>query len=265
MKKLSTTPKVFLYLSFITGLLFLSSCRKGCTDPQAINYDDDAKKNCCCEYAPTLSLKIEPVFNGQPFELNKEYTTDDGRKVSFSKTKIILSNIKLNNTDIPDQANIGHYLFSGEPVEFNIGNINPGTYTSLSFTVGVDSLTNKTKLPSNFAAGHPLADTDMHWSWATGYIFVKLEGMADTSAVPDGIVDNILLYHLGTDLTREKVTLNINKTVTGGSNDKIVVPVKIDIAEYLDGINVITENETQTMDNPALADKVAANAPKVFK
>ena len=46
------------FISAIAALILLSftlimSCDKkeGCTDPTATNYDSDAKKNCCCEYA----------------------------------------------------------------------------------------------------------------------------------------------------------------------------------------------------------------------
>ena len=29
---------------FLTVIIFLQSCKKGCTDPTAVNYDPDAKK-----------------------------------------------------------------------------------------------------------------------------------------------------------------------------------------------------------------------------
>lgn len=49
-----------LTLSFI---LFLSCTKKeGCMDPQASNYDNEAKKNCCCEYETTTQNKIHSGF-----------------------------------------------------------------------------------------------------------------------------------------------------------------------------------------------------------
>lgn len=50
-------------------ILFISafaaiSCERpeGCTDPLALNYDENAEKNCCCEYAPVLNVPSTYVF-----------------------------------------------------------------------------------------------------------------------------------------------------------------------------------------------------------
>ncbi|HNR18628.1 MAG TPA: hypothetical protein PKN75_01110 [Bacteroidia bacterium] len=43
-----------IVLFFCTSTLLQSCCKKeGCTDIKATNYDSEAEKNCCCEYAPT--------------------------------------------------------------------------------------------------------------------------------------------------------------------------------------------------------------------
>ena len=61
-----TLPKSLLLVA-LTALIAapLTSCTKkeGCTDPSAINYDADADKDCCCEYA-TPAADPTTVING---------------------------------------------------------------------------------------------------------------------------------------------------------------------------------------------------------
>src|SRR5690554_7548864 len=66
----------------------------------------------------------------------------------------------------------------------------PGDYSNFSsFTanIGVDSTQNYED-PSARDADDPLFilnSGDMHWGWNTGYIFVMLEGKADTTAAQE--------------------------------------------------------------------------------
>jgi hypothetical protein len=48
----------------------LTSCKKneGCTDPNATNYDPDADKDCCCEYAPE-NTEQTTVINGETYHV----------------------------------------------------------------------------------------------------------------------------------------------------------------------------------------------------
>jgi hypothetical protein len=61
-----TLPKSLLFAA-LTALIAapLTSCSKkeGCTDPSAINFDADADKDCCCEYA-TPAADPTTVING---------------------------------------------------------------------------------------------------------------------------------------------------------------------------------------------------------
>ena len=260
------TNKFYFAILLLTGLVLFSSCkRKGCTDPVATNYDSDAKKNCCCEYTPSLALKFNTTFEGQPFELNKEYIqSSSGRKLKFTKVKFYVSNVFLDNQGLANEANYGHFQYNSVETVFSAGSFPVGSYQNLHFQVGVDSVTNKQKLPSDFPSGHPLADSDMHWSWNTGYIFIKLEGMVDTTPVPDNTLDKIFLFHLGLDPIRKGISLNM--PVTGNENDKdpIELAIQVRLEQFFNNIDLATENNTQTLDNLPLAEKMANNIPAVF-
>ena len=74
-----------------------------------------------------------------------------------------------------------------------------GNYTDIVFHLGVDHIHNHT--------GDQPGDLDpingMLWTWNTGYIFFKHEGMYTKA---DGTNES-LLYHLGTDATYTQVSL----------------------------------------------------------
>ncbi|MBK8499803.1 MAG: hypothetical protein IPL52_13545 [Flavobacteriales bacterium] len=63
MKLLKNTTSALLLL--VSVAVALPACKKkeGCTDPTATNYDADADKDCCCEYASTPSNVIEVQGN----------------------------------------------------------------------------------------------------------------------------------------------------------------------------------------------------------
>lgn len=98
---------------------------------------------------------------------------------------------------------------SGAPFKTTItGNVVPGTYTGISFTLGVPirSADLSTKLNHSNAADTantpaPLQSLAMNWSWQSGRKFVKIEFAPTTPAkkFSAGVVGNVtnLLMHLG--------------------------------------------------------------------
>ena len=48
----------------VIGLTMLTGCSKeeGCMDPDAVNYNDKAKKDCCCQYTVTYSISGSSNF-----------------------------------------------------------------------------------------------------------------------------------------------------------------------------------------------------------
>lgn len=59
------TPIALLLLGTVATML--PACKKkeeGCTDPAAINYNPDADKDCCCEYATTKEFTVTDLGGG---------------------------------------------------------------------------------------------------------------------------------------------------------------------------------------------------------
>jgi hypothetical protein len=98
-------------------------------------------------------------------------------------------------------------------------------FSSIDFVLGVDTSFNHDD-PSAFPNNSPLNIMNagsMHWGWNTGYIFISVEGKADTLA--DGI-DNFDLsysYHIGTDLYQQAMSFsNVNWVKTAAHQHTLV-------------------------------------------
>jgi len=88
-----------LIILALTGVaLTVSSCRKGCTDPVAENYDARAKKNDnTCTYIdplPTTSnviLEMTYMVGNESFALNTDFIDDYGNKYQFTLARFYVS------------------------------------------------------------------------------------------------------------------------------------------------------------------------------
>ena len=138
-------------------------------------------------------------------------------------------------------------------------------FPSLDFVLGVDTSFNHDD-PSAFPNNSPLNIMNagsMHWGWNTGYIFISVEGKADTLA--DGI-DNFDLsysYHIGTDLYQQAMSFS-NLTWVKTAAHQHTLAFNLDMESFF-------FNPTQPIDIPnepfthsgaglsALTQKVALN------
>ena len=137
-------------------------------------------------------------------------------------------------------------------------NIPEGNYKGIKFAIGVDSTINNED-PAIYASEHPLSITNnAHWTWNSGYIFVKFEGKIDS--LPNGNEDlsQILLYHLGTNPLYREVSFDHNFTVVAGN--EFVYQLQLDIDRIFfsesDTLDARHDNDTQTLDNFDLAERV---------
>lgn len=258
--RISPIALMGLSLGLLVGA---TGCKKeGCTDPAALNYDPDAKKDDgSCQYNTdaTLKLHFHPDGNGAVFQYGNTYTNWEGRGFDLDIAQFFVSNITLLSAT-------GNYTFedfwllvSPDQHVYSIADFPPGDYTGLSFQVGVDTITNNTKLPADFEAGHVLANTDMHWSWNDGYIFAKFEGHGDTSAVVDSIPEVDLIYHLGTNALIQDVS--INYPFTASDNEEVQLNLKVEYPKFFDNVDFPTDFTSHTTNNMPVAAQIMANIP----
>ncbi len=111
------------------------------------------------------------------------YTNSSGESFTVTKLKYYISNVRLLNADsvvysLPD----GYFLVdeSNQPsTKLSFPNVPGGAYTSIKFTLGVDSARNV----SGAQTGALDPANGMFWTWSSGYIFYKLEGTSTAAPV----------------------------------------------------------------------------------
>ena len=134
----------------------------------------------------TVSFEVKNMVGPQALALDgTAYTTASGETFTVSTFEYYLSNIKFTKSDGTIYAAPAEYhlVNAAKPAStsFTISNVPAGDYTGVSFVVGVDSTT--TKADPLALTGDLNPANSMYWAWATGHIFLKLEGTV-TSASP---------------------------------------------------------------------------------
>ena len=267
-------------LMAITTVAALSSCSKkddnNDSTPAKVSLQFD-------NYVGTEKLAL-----GASASAAKAYTSN-GQTLKFSEVKYVITNVvlvKADGTKVPyhtEDLDKGGFLInqaktaSLTPV---LSGIPEGEYKGIEFGLGVKKELNNLKLQDRFPNFYRLTGEFkhsgiMHWEWANGYRFVKLEGWysnptpgKDKEGNPlPAITDGELSIHIGSAFKGTKVigedkkvkgieneTLNIdrdafrfvsldfpkNLSVKGGATAKVTI--KADFDKLINGTNKISLN-----------------------
>ncbi len=213
------------------------------------------------------------TVKGLPLVLNDSlYTNSFGEQYSIKNLKYYISNISLSGNTAADKNENCHLVdeASDGSKTFSIS-IKPGTYTTVDFTIGVDSLHNVSGAQTG--ALDPL--NGMFWTWNSGYIMAKLEGSSNVSSQ----VNNRFEYHIGgfsgTNNTVKKISLpfTIHHLPTGQAGSPltidpaktIAIVIEADLDKWWQSPNDIKIATTPVCTTPGeLAKKIAANYSNLF-
>jgi len=254
--------KIILFILIVISTL--SGCKKkGCTDESAENYNANATHNDgSCTYSAIDSIKIHitPVYNGLDLYLDSSYNTIEGYGVKFTTISFFMSQLN-NQEDTINMSSIFDFrekgtLLLGAAKDYN-------TYSELQGLVGVDPINNHSD-PSAFNTDSDLnienAGT-MHWSWNTGYIFIKIEGKADTLA--NETFNHNFSFHIGTDALLQTCSFENLSWEQTGENEH-TLNLQLDLSSFLgaEGNAIDLKDEFLTHSNNSeqlLSDKVVTN------
>ena len=189
------------------------------------------KKEKKTEENPTtgsVQIKLHHLWNADSLILDSQYvhpTSND--TFSFTTFKYYISNIKLKKTDgtwfsVPDS----YYLIdlnNGSTNSLTLSNVPTGDYSEISMLFGVDS----TRNVSGAQSGALSTIHGMFWSWNTGYIMLKAEGVSPNSS------SGSYAFHLGgfqganSVLKIKNFVLSTiaNSSVTGSNLSKIGIQI----------------------------------------
>ncbi|MEZ4887573.1 MAG: MbnP family protein [Chitinophagales bacterium] len=211
-------------------------------------------------------LQIEEQVDGASFSMGNAYLNSLNQQYKFETLLFYLSNIALISEDGTEQPLVDvvlHNYTDPNSLKFNIPE---GKYTAIKFGLGLDPDLNLTD-PTTVAEDSPFhSDRGMYWVWATMYKFVKFEGRASADSNVSDLTD-AFLYHLGTNPYYQEITLPRSIEIDDKEETKVKIVLNID--QIFDNattpIDIINENQTQTGDNPTLAQKVKKNLVAAFE
>ena len=215
-----------------------------------------------------LSLTVQPTFGTENLFLDSVYTTVEGYDFKILDFKFYMTDVK-NNSNSLAEAILYDFRESGKTALRTIGD--PTKFTSLQGSIGVIESLNHDD-PSAFPNESPLNISNagpMHWGWNTGYIFIVIEGKADT--LNDGIAlfDHSFTYHIGTDTYLENFSFS-NLSWVKNSTYEYELPLKFEFDNFLQNngqnIDLKTEYLTHTASGQeAITQKAKLNFKQALK
>jgi hypothetical protein len=254
-----TTKKITLIIIAATLLTIFFSCRKKDTTTST-------------PPTPKGDLYFHLHTNIDTTEADSGIVCSDaaGRKFQLNIAQFYLSGIALKKTDGSVYNISGAYVLKtiSEEVYMVASGVPAGNYSSVSFNVGIDASTNQTD-PASHSPG-PLAMQDPSmWFGSTsqGYIFVNVQGLADTSATHTGTVNYPFSYKLGTSSLLRTVNMP-SQAFSVVANQSAVVHMVADCGKLLEGVNFKTQNSATPFGNAAevsTAAQIANNIQNMFR
>lgn len=188
-----------------SAAIFFVSCKK----EDVKQYNNNVKGD--------LSVEFDNIVGSANLALNTgTYTNASGESFKITKLKYYVSNFVFTKTDgtvytVPQDS--CYFLVDEEDEDTHEPemHIPEGEYKTVQFTLGVDSLRNTMDLAHRTGDLDPTAaGADMYWTWNSGYIFLKMEGISTAST----LTDSAFFYHIGGFGGYSTATINNIKTIT---------------------------------------------------
>jgi len=195
-----------------------------------------------CKAQETLRIAIDLMYEGQPLVLETTaYRFGQTDSLYIDLLRFYITDIHLIGAGISAAATTAHLVDAADTstCQFAIAPLAAGTYTSIQFTIGVDSASNTTG-----AHGGDLDPAKgMYWTWNTGYVMAKMEGRSPVCRS----LHHAFEYHIGGFMppfnTARQVILTIPSGLTITANGQPpTIQLQADAAAWFTGTDLSTNN-----------------------
>lgn len=192
------------------------------------------------------------------------YTNPFGEKYSINKFRYYISNVRLVNNQGVFTKNTASFLIDEadpQSKEINL-KVPMGHYKRLYFLLGVDS----SKNVSGAQDGALDPTKDMFWTWNTGYVMAKLEGISTSSS----LVNNKYEYHIGGFEGKYNVLKEISFDLPEADDlkpiNQLTILITADVNEWWNAVHEIKIIQHAAINSPgALALAMSDNYSKMFR
>lgn len=194
--------------------------------------------------SPEVTLRFNFTFGTQPLQYNQEYPLEGKTiKLELIKFYVAMPALRKATGEWVSFFDSYHLVDLDHPV-IRAGQLPQGDYTAFRFGIGVDSTRNIQTDPlaipaTDYPTDHPLnASADMWWGWATGYIFIKIEGRMDTNGngTYSDIEDKAISYHPGVSALYTPLLVNKSFAVSGDGTE---LTIQVDLEKLLFNLDLL--------------------------
>jgi hypothetical protein len=180
-----------------------------------------------------LTIKLNLTANGTALHLNSLYTNDLGEDYSVTAFKFYLSNLSIADAQggTAYEKESYHLVDASDSTTLVFqAPLSRISFDHLNFMIGVDSLRNV----SGAQTGALDPTNGMFWTWNSGYIMAKLEGISPSSPDPGQRFQYHIGGYAGAEATQRWVSLGFpgSKAYTLAANTPLEVTITVDIDKW---------------------------------
>lgn len=210
-----------------------------------------------------LTIRFKNYVKNNPLVFDSVcYKNELGQSYTVSMFKYYVGNFSLKNIRGKEFISKGCFLINQEDtnsMQVIINNIPGGIYSSIQFTLGVDSIDNCSGAQSG--ALDPV--NGMFWAWNSGYIFLKMEGISPAS----NSTGKRLEYHIGGYKVPNNCVRKINLQFENGGiavEKNVVIDIKADVSRLFASPNTIDFSKLSSVTDFHHATNIADNYSCMF-
>ena len=213
----------------------------------------------------TSAFKLELVHKAgaQDFSMNEQYSNSSGETFKIITLRYLISKVKLRKSD-DTEIDLSQYFLvdpsTGTPLQ--VANVPFGEYTGMSYSIGVDSLTNTRGAQS----GTLDAINSMDWSDWGGFINFELLGTSPSSTASTKIFEysiNGFRYPYSTEQIIFHSFGSNRLTIQKGNIP--FVRISVDILElFKNPVDISIASVTKVLGSGVNSKKIADNYQDMF-
>jgi hypothetical protein len=253
MKNISKILSIALLLGF-------TACKKDTKEPEPTPTPTPPTQT----YG-SLKLEFENMVDTNALAFNTNYLNQKGDTFKVTTFKYYISNIVVTKDDNTTfvEPNSYHLVDHSSPATtvITLTNVPTGSYKSVSFMLGVDSV--RSAGGATVQVGDLANSGNMYWAWNSGYIMLKLEGTSPKSPASN----KALTYHIGGYGGVNKAQRNFSfNFVSGGSTNANVsttvapdIHLKADVLELFKTPTLVDVTTLHTVHMPGSSAKTIAD------
>lgn len=208
-----------------------------------------------------LVVNFSHTANGKQIVLrDSTYLNSFGESYQLSRLKYYISNVRFGGPTVVSTGT-GVFLVEAGAADSILLQVPGGTFNKIYFTLGVDSILNCSGAQEG--ALDPL--NGMFWTWNSGYIFFKLEGVSPSSAADLNRIEHHIGGYTGPNKAGREIELTLPAPFKVRENEKQRVNIRLDMDRYWRSVNDIRIAATPLLMSPGeLAKRSADNFAAMF-